>query len=92
MEASYPSDVTSTLNFVAYDVTGHHSVDAKDIQSSLPVSAVASSLASQMHLPDNVPWGLRDDATSLFLDDAMPIGEAVKPDARLTITPKTHLG
>ena len=80
-----------TLSFEASDVTGTHSVEAKDIQASLPVSAVAKSLAEAMHLPQNVPYGLRDDRTSEFLDDNRSIGDQVKADASLTITPKTHL-
>ena len=83
---------SARLSFEAWDVTGTHSVEAKDIQASLPVSAVASSLAVTMNLPKNVPYGLRDDGTSEFLDDDRPIGDQVEPDSTLTITPKTHLG
>jgi hypothetical protein len=39
-----------------------------------------------------VPYGLRDDSTGAFLDDAKPIGEQIGPNAKVTITPKTHLG
>jgi len=53
---------------------------------------VASSLAAWMKLPDNVPWGLRDDSSSRFLDDELPVGDQIRPGARVTVTPKTHLG
>jgi hypothetical protein len=43
-------------------------------------------------LPENVPWALRDEQTSAYLDDARPIGEQLHPGARVTVTPKTHLG
>lgn len=81
-----------TFGFEATDVTGMHRVEARDVQRRLPAGAVARAVASRMALPDNVPWALRDEATSAFLDDETPIGEQIGPDARLTVTPKTHLG
>ena len=85
-------ETSTTLSFHAYDVTGSFSVNAADIQGALPVGAVASSVAAMMHLPENVPYALRDDFSSEYLDNSMPIGDAIKSGARLTITPKTHLG
>ena len=85
---------TDVLHFEAADVTGTHHVVVDDVQSGLPAGAVAKALASRMSLPENVPWGLRDDASSAFLDDEKPIGEQLGagPDVKLTVTPKTHLG
>ena len=85
-------EASTTLSFQAFDVTGSFSVDATDIQGTLPVSTGAATVATMMHLPENVPYALRDDFSSQYLDDSMPIGNAIKPGARLTITPKTHLG
>jgi hypothetical protein len=85
-------EASTTLNFQAYDVTGSFSVDVKDIQGAIPVSTMAATVATMLHLPENVPYALRDDFSSQYLDDAMPIGDAIKSGARLTITPKTHLG
>ena len=82
---------TATLDFVASDVTGINTVRARDIQPSLPASAVALSLAALMQLPEDVPWGLRNDDTSAFLDDETPIGEQLRPGSAVTLTPKTHL-
>jgi len=56
------------------------------------VSAVTASLAALMQLPENVPWGVRDDITSTFLDDNKPIGDQLQPGSNVTVTPKTHLG
>jgi hypothetical protein len=81
-----------TLGFEATDVTGMHRVAARDVQRRLPAGAVARALASRMALPDNVPWALRDEATSAYLDDDRPIGDQIEPEAHLTLTPKTHLG
>jgi hypothetical protein len=85
-------EASTTLSFQAFDVTGSFSADLTDIQAALPVSTVAATVATMMHLPENVPYALRDDFSSQYLDDSMPIGDAIEPGARLTITPKTHLG
>ena len=81
----------ATLTFQAADVTGTHTATA-NVQQSLPAHAVVESLVASMSLPQNVPYGLRDESTGAFLDDAKPIGEQIGQDAKLSITPKTHLG
>jgi len=83
---------TATLDFEVSDVTGTHQLMASEVQRGLPAGAVARSLASRMKLPQNVPWALRDETTSAFLDDAQPIGDQIQPGAKVTVTPKTHLG
>jgi hypothetical protein len=82
------------LRFEAADVTGTHCVQVDDVECGLPAGAVAQALASRMSLPENVPWGLRDDSNSSLLDDDKPIGDQVDrtTDVKLTVTPKTHLG
>jgi len=81
----------TTLAFTAADVTGTHTAEA-NVQPLLPAHAVVASLVASMSLPQNVPYGLRDESTGAFLDDAKPIGEQIGPDAKVTVTPKTHLG
>jgi hypothetical protein len=83
---------TATLSFEATDVTGTHSVTADDVQATMPAGLVARALASRMALPANVPWVLRNDATSEYLRDDVAIGDQIRPSTRLTVTPKTHLG
>ncbi len=80
------------LAFEASDVTGTQSVALNDVQPTLPAGKLAEVVATRMSLPADVPWALRDDATSAWLDDGRPIGEQVGPNARLTLTPRTHLG
>jgi hypothetical protein len=86
------ADAPDTFSFEASDVTGTQTVVASDVQRALPAGAVARSLAAWMKLPDNVPWSLRDESTSAFLDEERPIGEQIQPGAKVTVTPKTHLG
>jgi hypothetical protein len=85
---------TGRLRFEAADVTGTHRVMVDEVACGLPAGAVAKALASRMSLPENVPWGLRDDSNSSLLDDEKPIGEQVDvgTDVKLTVTPRTHLG
>jgi hypothetical protein len=80
-----------SLTFTAVDVTATHSLPVNDISPSLPAGAVADTLASRMGLPADVPWTIRDDATSVYLDEALPIGEQISSETTVTLTPKTHL-
>jgi hypothetical protein len=90
--AMAPELSADVLSFEAGDVTGTHSVVANDVQKTLPAGTVARALAARMSLPQNVPWALRNESTSAFLEDDKPIGEQLEPGARVTVTPKTHLG
>ena len=83
---------SSLVSFFVHDVTGTISLEKENVQGSLPAGAVASSLAAEMQLPENVPWGLRNDETSDFLKDDKPIGEQIETGESVTVTPKTHLG
>jgi hypothetical protein len=80
------------FSFEAVDVTGTQRLLAEDVERDMPTEAVARALAARMRLPENVPWALRLDETSAFLDEQRPIGEQVAPGAQVTVVPKTHLG
>jgi hypothetical protein len=80
----------ATLRFQVTDVTGTRELEV-EVAADTPAGAVARTLAEQMHLPDNVPWALRDDRGG-FCDDTRQVGEMVGQDARVWIVPKTHLG
>jgi hypothetical protein len=82
---------TENFNFTAADITGTRSSVAS-VPPTLPTHSVIETLVAEMSLPQNVPFGLREESTGMFLDDAKPIGEQIGPDAKVTITPKTHLG
>jgi hypothetical protein len=92
IEARPQSPPPGALSFEVTNVTMHDSFTVSDVQPSLPARALAEALAAKMSLPQNTPWALRDDTTSEYLDDEKPIGEQVSPGARLTVTPKAHLG
>ena len=81
----------SSVRFRATDVTESHDVDVEDMDSRIPAGEVAQTLAQRMDLPTTVPWTLRNDQ-GVFLDDTKDIGAQVEEDARLTLTPKAHMG
>lgn len=81
---------SSPFRLRATDVTGSLEIEA-DLQASVPAGAVAQTLAQRLELPTDVPWALRDDRGA-FLDDDRQIGDQVATDAKVTLTPKTHLG
>ena len=82
---------SSSFRFRATDITGSLEMDVADLQPSVPAGAVAQTLAQRMELPSDVPWALRDDRGA-FLDDERQIGEQLEANAKVTLTPKTHLG
>ena len=79
------------LNFLASNITGSQSVPF-EFDGGLRVSSITESIADRMALPSDVAWALRDDDSSAYLDDNLPIGSQIRPGSKLTITPKTHLG
>jgi hypothetical protein len=79
------------LAFQAANVTGTQQIPV-EVRPGSSVSDVTTSLVDIMSLPDDIPWALRDDGSSVYLDDARPIGEQLKPGSRVTITPRAHLG
>lgn len=84
--------MAATMRFTATDVTGTHTLEATQVQPSLPAGAVARSVAEKLGLPMDVPWALRSDTTSAHLDDGVAIGDQIESDSRVTIFPRTHLG
>jgi hypothetical protein len=79
------------LMFHAANVTGTQELPI-EVVPGLSVRSVTDSIAHRMALPGDVPWSLRDDGSSTYLDENRPIGDQIEPGTHLTITPKTHLG
>ena len=79
------------LTFDAANVTGTQELPIEVVPGS-SVRSVTDSIAHRMALPGDVPWSLRDDGSSSYLDEDRPIGDQIDPGTHLTITPKTHLG
>jgi len=92
--AAKPGRHNNTFRFRARDVTGTHDMEVQGIPRGTPSGVVAQSLAARMELPSNVPWSLRNERTGTWLRDDEALDEQVadKPEPRLTLVPKTHLG
>ena len=78
------------IRFRATGVTGSEAIEVQ-FQRSTPVDAVTASLAEMLAMPTDIPWGLRNDRSSAYLDNR-PIGDQIEPGAAVSLTPKTHLG
>ena len=80
-----------SFQFLARNVTATKTLPV-DVEAGLPAEAVARAVAELMAMPPDTPWALREDDTASFLDGDRPIGEQIRPGARVTLTPKSHLG
>ena len=82
---------SSEFSFEAQDVTGTRTMTAR-VQSTLPAGTVATLLARQLSLPDNVAWTLRSENSGSYLDDRVEIARQLEPGGKTVLTPKSHLG
>jgi len=84
---------TGTISFTARDITGLHEVTVDDMPADAPAGEVARSLANRLNLPTNVPWSLRSDTSAEYLKDDVDLASQLpETGAKLTISPRTHLG
>jgi len=83
---------TEAMTLEVETVTGTRSFVASDIDPMLPAGVLAKTLSAELALPQNVPWMLRDSASASFLENERAIGEQVESGAKVTLTPRTHLG
>jgi hypothetical protein len=86
-----PPDRPKSIPFQARNVTGSKTL-AVDVESGLRAEEVARSVAELLALPSDTPWALREDDSAQFLDGDRAIGEQIHPGARVTVTPRAHLG
>ena len=93
VHSTLPTDIRSkdSFQFLARNVTATKTLPV-DVEPGLSAESVARSIAGLMSMPSDTPWALREDDTAAFLDGDRPIGEQIRPGARLTLTPKTALG
>jgi hypothetical protein len=91
MKIEATTQTPDILQFHAANVTGTQEIPF-EAGRGLSVRSVTDSIAHRMALPSDVPWSLRDDGSSAYLDEDRPIGDQIEPGAHLTVTPKSHLG
>jgi len=85
------TDPPKSLQFLARNVTATKTLPV-DVEPGLPAEEVARAVAELLSMPSDTPWALREDDSASFLDGRLPIGEQIRPGARVTLTPKSHLG
>lgn len=90
-EPDQPSGLGGVLQLNAANVTGTRRLPV-EVDAKLSAGAVAESIREAMALPRDVAWALRDDESSAYLDDQLPIGEQVGSGAQVVLYPKAHLG
>lgn len=84
--------VADPLSFVATDVTGLRRLEFDGIDGHRTAGDVATSVASAMDLPTNVPWALRHEEKARMLEQGTALGGQVDAGAELVVIPKSHLG
>jgi hypothetical protein len=88
---SHSGSSNEFLSFMVSTVTGSQEIEV-EFTPELSARSVVESIADRLALPPDVPWQLRDDGSSAYLDDEQSIGEQVEKGAHLTVSPKSHLG
>ena len=82
-----------SISFTARDITGQHEISVDNMPSDAPAGEVARALANRLNLPANVPWSLRSDTSVQYLKDDVDLASQLpETGAKLTISPRTHLG
>ena len=74
---------------------GHAQVLLENVRASATVNEIVAMAMSELRLPPNVDWNLRDDTTSRLLPEQQPIGEVAKdasPHVKVTMQPDAGLG
>lgn len=93
--APTPNGAPRTMSVKVRDVTGTHFAEL-DLDPNLRVGAVADAVANRLSLPSDTAWALRSDLTASYLEEGLPLAEALGPgehtEVSLVATPKAHLG
>ncbi len=77
------------------DPSGHNSVILEGLSSSATIAEVRSRAQSELRLPSEVPWNLRDDRTGRLLHDSQRLNDFIGEDStmvELTMQPDASLG
>jgi len=90
------AQTSEKVRVIAKDVTSSMTAEV-ELARGMQAGTAAQVLAAELQLPDNVPWGLRDDVSAENLDDEVSLGDLIgdqdpETGAQVTVVPKTHLG
>lgn len=77
------------------DPTGQQQVLLEGVRPTITASEIVAMSLSEMHLPPNIDWDLRDEASSRLLPEKEQIGDVAgetSPHVRVTMQPNAGLG
>lgn len=76
------------------DPNGQQHVLLEGVRPTATVNEVVAMAMTELRLPPNVDWNLRDDVTSRLLPEQQSIGDVAKenPHVKVTLQPDAGLG
>jgi hypothetical protein len=77
------------------DPSGHNSVILEGLSASVSIAEVRARAQSELRLPSDVPWNLRDDGTGRLLQDSQRLNEFIGENStlvELSMQPDAGLG
>jgi hypothetical protein len=86
---------TDLLTVEVNDPIGHQQVKLEGIRPTVTVKEIVAMAVSEMQLPPNIDWDLRDDNSSRLLPEQQQVGKVARqesPHVRATMQPNAGLG
>jgi hypothetical protein len=83
-----------SLTITVSDPTGQETVSLANLSPSVTVSQVLAMATSELKVPTNIVWDLRDEATSRLLPANLPLNEVAgekAPHLRASLQPDAGL-
>lgn len=77
------------------DPTGQQQVLLEGVRPSATVNEIVAMALSEMQLPPNIDWDLRDESSSRLLPEKQQLGDVAgqqSPHVRVTMQPNAGLG
>ena len=77
------------------DPTGQQQVVLEGVRPTATAGEVMARALSEMQLPPNIDWDLRDEDSSRLLNEKQAVGEVAdekSPHVRVTMQPNAGLG
>jgi hypothetical protein len=87
--------VEEPLTVEVNDPFGQHQVVLEGVRPTTTANEILAMAMSEMQLPPNVTWDLRDEGTSRLLNEKQPLSDLADeeaPHVRLTMQPNAGLG
>lgn len=89
------AQATPSLTVEVNDPTGQQQVVLEGVRPTATAGEVMARAASEMQLPPNIDWDLRDEDSSRLLNEKQSVGEVASeqsPHVRVTMQPNAGLG